>query len=60
MSHCQPLDLTVNQCCKAFFRNKTQAWQSEQFQKQIGNGITSVTVTIDLSISSLKPSMENG
>ena len=51
----QPLDLTVNRTCKAFFRKESQEWFTSQVQLQIENGVTPEEVKVDTKISILKP-----
>ena len=51
----QPLDLTVNRTCKAFFRKESQEWFASQVQLQIENGVTPEEVKVDKKISILKP-----
>ena len=51
----QPLDLTVNRTCEAFFRKESQEWFASQVQLQIENGATPEEVKVDTKISILKP-----
>ena len=56
MTNClQPLDLTVNQLCKSLLCDKAQIWYAEQVKAQISKGIALESVTVDLTISILKP-----
>ena len=50
----QPLDLSVNRCCKAFLRKESQNWFAGQVQQQIQNGCEAEEVKVDLTISILK------
>ena len=56
----QPLDLTVDQSCESFLRDKVQIWYAEQVQAQIFKGIAPESVSVDLKISILRQNGKMG
>ena len=56
----QPLDLTVNGSAKNFMKKKFVTWYANEVKKKIKEGVPIEIVEIDLSLTRIKPTHEEG
>ena len=51
----QPLDISVNKSAKSFISDKYQEWYASEVTSQLGKGIDSYNVKVDVKLTTLKP-----